>query len=1267
MTTSARGELAQRLDALYSAAGAPPLRVISMRATRELRVRNPQGREISAQRISDWRLGRSVPAKFDGLSAVLGVLVPAAQARRPDPALPELYSMTGWHKLWSRAQQERTGTPAGPVPAICPYPGLAALTITDAEYFAGRENQIETLRARFTENLGTGEPLILVGDSGVGKSSLLQAGFAARVRAEFDVLPVTPGAVAAGALADWAAERASDSKPYVLVVDQLEELFLPPFDDDAASRYLEVLASLVTGGPVLPGRCAGVVAALRADFYTQAARFPALAALLERNQILLGPPSVAELTAAIVEPARRVGLRLGDGLVELILADLGVRGGGRAVRAGTFPLLAHALRSTWEFREGDLLSVRAYERAGGVRGAIATSAEQQWEKFDPRERETTRILLLQLVTPAADGTAVGRHVERESLIRRCPDQDSARTVLNTLVAARILTQDASGTSLAHDAVLSAWPRLAEWVDEDREDAIVRHRLHTDVEEWAGAGRDRSLLYQGTRLAVASDLRSRMPNVLSPLGIEFLDAAEQVRRRGVLGKRALALFLVVGAIVTSVLAVVSMRQSRLADREREDAQFAALVAAAQHNQAGDPTESAQLALVATAVRPDDPQARGLLLASQAAPLAATVPAHEGAIYGVAQSRDGIVASGGYDNAVRLWRRDDARGLTALGAALPADAWVASVAFSPDGRTLFASTASGRVHRWDVSDPAHPVRADTIDLGHRGAVYAVAVRADGRWIATAGDDRTVRLHDLASGATVTLTGHDAPIRTLAFAPDGNTLASGSDDRTARLWDVTDPAAARALGAPLAGQRLTIHAVAFSPDGSVLATGSDDQSFQLWSMRDRANAAPLGPPVPARTAAVWSVTFAPDGRTLVTAGRDGTADLWSVIDPRRPVPVGKPMGGSRGALAAALFLDEGRVLTGGQSGELQVWTLSPAELAGHTAQVQAPAFDASGALMATGSWDGTVLLWDTTGATPRPIAAAPMPADVRVENLALAPDGRTLAVSLVDSGPVLLFDLADRTAPRPLPTLDLPQARYAHEIAFSPDSRHLATALTDTSVQIWDLGDRDRPVAQDSALTGPGGWVNAVAFAPDGTRLYAVSGEGRVHSWNLAAAQRTSTVLADYHRSLNALSISADGTLLATGGDDQIVRVARLDGDRADELAALGGYSSAIRSVSFDPGARSLATGADDQTVRLWSIADPAAPEAMGASIVPRGTVRWRVQFSPTGMLGAGGGNAVLSWLNTDASAAAERVCAASVGSELDGDWRQWRPELAAACAR
>ncbi|MFW0784993.1 hypothetical protein AAFP35_10765 [Gordonia sp. CPCC 206044] len=1268
MTSSAREQFAQRLDALYSAAGAPPLKAVGSRATRELRARNPRGREISAQRISDWRLGRNVPAKFDGLSAVLGVLIAAARKRDATPTDPSLYSMPGWHRLWTAAGQKKpSDQPA--TPDVCPYPGLAALTIDDAEFFAGRDKHVDLMRVRLTGDGGTHEPLILVGDSGVGKSSLLQAGFAAQVRDEFDVLLVTPGLVAADELVRWATERASPDKPFILAVEQLEELFLPSSDAAAVDRYLDVLGELAASGGG-PGRCTGVVAVLRADFYTEAARHPALAALLETNQMLLGPPSAEELTAAIVEPAARAGLRVGEGLVELILTDLDVRGSGAdaTIPPGTFPLLAHALHSAWRYRDDDGMSVRAYERAGGVRGAVAASAERCWASFSSSEQDIARIILLQLVVPTREGSAVGRHVDRDTLIGSCPDQASAESVLGALVDARIITQDAYGTSLAHDTVITVWPRLAHWVDDDRENALIRHRLQVDADDWVSSGRDRSLLYRGTRLTVANDLRSTIAGSVTRQAGEFLDAATRLLRRTTYAKRGLIAFLVVGALVTSLLAVVSMRQSERADRESADAQFAALIAAARHDQSSDSTESAQLALVANDERPDDRQAQGLLLASQSAPLAATFRAQVGAIYGAARSRNGLIATGGYDNAVQLWRADTERGLVPVGSVLSTSSWVSSVAFSPDGQTLFAGTGTGVVQRWNVADPAHAVRGDDIDLGHRGAVYSVAVRGDGRIVATAGDDGTVRLQDLMSGHTVTLTGHAGPVRAVTFTPDGTTAVSGGDDGTARIWDVTEPAAAHEIGAPLTGQTLGIHSLAVSPDGTMLATGSDDQTFRLWSIRDRDHVVASGPPVQARAAAVWSLAFAPDNRTLVTSGRDGAASLWSLADPRHPVPVGMPMNSGSGGLGAVLFLDDGRVLTGGQSGTIQLWTLPPGVLAGHTDLIVAPAFDADGKLMVTGSWDGRVLLWDTSGAVPHVVSTL-LPLDgsgPRIENVALARDGRTVAVTRSGTKDVLLFDVSSPDDPVLSATLPIPDANYSTSLAFTPDSMQLATAFDDVSVQLWDLHDPHHPTRRPDIFTGPSGWINGLRFAPDGSHLFAVSSAGRLHEWNVRGGPTTSTVLASHPGALNAVDVSRDGTSIAIGGDDQVIRLLRRDGDTATEVGEIRGHSGPVRSVAFDPTSAVLASGSDDQTVRLWTVDDLRSPRSIGTSLVPPGTVQWRVAFNSSGMLAAAGEDAALRWLTTDVHVAARRVCSTTSGTGLTPEWQRWDDELSHACA-
>ena len=1267
----ARREFAARFRLLHETAGSPPLKVVASRASAALLgTETHRTAAISAQRLSDWRTGRNAPAKFDGLAATLRILIAAARRRQPDPPLTGVYSVSDWQSRWTAAIStpvvaEKSKTKKTGYNDICPYPGLTPISENYSEYFFGRQQAITTLTERFTDNIGTGRLTFLVGASGSGKSSLLQAGFSVGISGVYRTVSMTPGSSPAAVLHN-ALESEPAEMPFVVVVDQFEEVFTD-CDESERSAFIDALYALADASS---DRCAGVLIAVRADFYQQCVDLPALTESLVHNQMVLGGMSRDELTAAIVGPADAVGLLVADGLVEVILSDLGV-GATRSTAAppaspGVLPLLAHALQRTWEARTDNALTVAGYLDAGGVHGAITLTAEEKWTRFTDHQRDVARDLLLQLVHVGADGRGTRRHVRATELTARDP---AAESVLDALDAARLIIHDEHGTALAHVAVIDSWPRLSQWLDDDREDVLHRQRVDADALEWTSAGSDRSLLYRGTRLAAATDWQLHSRTTLSPATTAFLKAARTYDRRGAHLRRAMVILLAVLALTTAGVAAVAFDQQHDADRERADAQYSALLAQSARTQSEDPTVSARLALAAEDERPGDPRARSLLLASQTSALATVVDGHQGAVYDVATNSRGLVASASYDRTVRLWQEDGAGMPSEVGRPLSGHrSWVTSVEFTADGNTLLSGDGDGVVRVWDVTDPAHAIPKGPPLTGPDGAVYQIAVRpeADGtsRWIATAGDDHAARLWNLDTGQSVTLAGHQDALRSIAFSPDGRTLVTGSDDATAILWDTTDPERAHQLGPPLGGYGSTVHAVAFSPDGSLLATGSDDQTLRLWSIADRMAPALVGNPIEAHDAPIWSLAFSGDGSRLATASWDGTAKIWSLTDPARPALLGQPLTGSSGGLTTVAFAGRGsRLVTGGQDGALRFWNLSTATIAGHTRRVATPAFDARGRMMATGARDGTVRLWDTSG-LGGPRSEAVIPGGGEIENIALAPDGRTLASAALGAGEITLWDVSNPDAPQPAGAPLRVSSRYTHELAFSPDSTTLATPADDQSIQLWDLTNRAAPRPRGAPLTGPAGWVNAVTFSPNGQFLVAASSDKNLHIWDVHTGGPVSQVRSGHTGPINSVAVSPDSRWVATGSDDQTIRLWPLaDPTGPTEPVVMTGHESTVRSVSFDPTGRYLASGSDDQTVRLWDLRDHQHhPAEIGESLTPAGTVRWKVAFSPDGIhLAAGGENGALRWWNHRADLGGARICPATVGGMSETTWSRLLPDI------
>ncbi|MEV6611608.1 AAA family ATPase [Kutzneria sp. NPDC051319] len=1297
-----RGQFAERFALLYAEAGEPPLKRVTESVARARKV-DERGRpvRVPAQRVSDWRRGRNVPARFSALQAVLEVLVGEARKLRATPVVEGLYDLTDWHRLWEQAlaspvtSDEETPAETAEDSGACPYRGLAVFRQEDAGWFYGRERSTAALVSRLASAVRTGGIVMLVGASGAGKSSLMRAGLGPAVQegalgpGAWPTVVLTPTvdplkelvrlvpelaeAVDDGftdfdedkftakvreAVAAYGERVAGPGARPVLMVDQFEETFTLADEEARRGLFVAALHAACTGeGQAL------VVLGVRADFYGRCLDYRELAEALQDRQMVLGAMTVAELREAVARPARAVGLTLESGLVDLMLSDLGVntsRNGQGSYDAGALPLLSHALLATWQRRQAGRMTVAGYRAAGGIQGAVAATAERAWADLDTAGQAAARPVLLRLVRVGEDTQDTRRRSSRQELLEQAVNPAAAAEALEVLARARLITLDAGIVEITHEALLQAWPRLRGWIDRDRAGNLLRQRLEEDAESWEAEHRDATLLYRGGRLEAAQQwARSADASALTTVARAFLDNAIRHRRRATWLRRT-------GVAAAAVLVTVAVVAATLAFNQRDDALYNGVLAEADNVMATDPSLAAQLALVAHRMRPDDPAASSRVLSSASAPLATVLDGHSGAVYLTTFSPDGqLLATASYDNTVRLWDVRDRQHPVPIGKPITGfGSWVSSAVFSPDGKTLAAAGDDHLVRLYDITDPARPRLLGRPLDQDTGTVYLVAFSPDGKTLAAACEHQKTQLwdvHDLAAPTPLPpLTGHTNPVRSIAFSSNGHYLAAGGDDKTVLLYDVSNPRAAVQVGAPLSGYKDTVHSVAFSPDNSMLASASADGSVRLWNVRDPASMSEIGLPL-SGLSAQWSLAFTPDGKVLGSAGGDGSARLWNVTNPEQPGLIGQPLTGN--GLYAMGFSPDGRTLvTGGGDTEVRLWTMPSPLGIGQTGSINAPTPRPDGKVVASGAADGSVRLWDTSD--PAHLRQLGMITGLEgVSQTRFTPDGRVLVVTGGNKG-VRFFDVSDPNHPRQLGTPIPLETRYSSMLAISPDGKIMASDHDDHTAQLYDISDpaHPRPLGPPVIKHGDrrSDYIYDGVFTPDGKTLITASATNTVRLWDVsdpADPKPIGSPLTGHEDAVGVLALTPDGQTLATAGDDDFVLLWDVsDPAHPRQLGRLTGYAKGMQSVKFSADGRTLITGNADQGVRMWDVSDPAKPVAMGLSVVQRNLTYDAAAYLPGTdyIVYATNPDVALRTLDLDVDHAVNHICAATRNVLTESVW-------------
>ncbi len=866
--------------------------------------------------IAQYQAGRQAEA-LGTLHQVRGVL---ARELGLDPG-PDLVAL---EQAILRQDPSLVAEVALPDPAgSCPYFGLVPYDVEDDEVFFGRDSDMAACRQR----LDSAGVLVVVGPSGCGKSSLVRAGLAAVLRREGRrVVVITPGAHPMDAL----TALSESGPPPVLVVGQCEGAVSLCEDDTERARFFQALAEYAERG--------ALAVSLRADRLGEVSAHPEFARLVERGLYLLGAMGEDDLRAAIEGPAHQAGILVEPGLVELLIRD--VEG-----EPGALPLLSHALRETWQRREGRTLTVEGYRRTGKIRGAVAQSAEELYDRVAPDQRPLLRNLLLRLVMPTTDGDPVRSRVPRSLVAADKPHEH----LVELLVGARLVTSDDGVVELAHEALARAWPRLRGWLAEDSEGQRMLRHLSVAAEAWDGLGRPDSELYRGVRLAQALDWRDRARPDLTgteqafldrsgaQVDAELLEAQRRADREAAARRRTrrFAAGLMAALVLTMIATGLAIGYQR-----------SAATRAAQAEASRELAEANRLAALSTSVGSLD---LSLLLAAEAAQIASTPETQDGLLTALVEHRRAqrVVSFGGQPHAMTL---------------------------GDDGRLLFVNLGQ-KVVAWRVGSDAAPREVtdsyffpSSIDAAPtRDLVAILGEEEDGQEVALHTEDGERRL--LLDADTI---GGGWALE-VAFTADGSGLLLLVANQTpAGAWE----GSVREVELTSGSVRTTHRGVLRSSGPEVFVDANfaaDGSAVAVWSAEPNGAAVRVDLADGSRTRLRVDPRPA-DSRQFVPLPT-GAAQLWADGAVTRYDRRGRPVQvlDAQGPVTSILTPPDGATwaATTGADGAVLLWDVDEAtglwsrreSLAGHDGAVTGAELAPDGRTILTASTDHTVIAWDVT----------------------------------------------------------------------------------------------------------------------------------------------------------------------------------------------------------------------------------------------------------------------------------------------------------------
>ena len=1055
---------------------------------------------------------------------------------------------------------------------ICPYMGLKAFDENNAEYFYGREALVQKLLNQVSHKTS----LAVVGASGSGKSSAVRAGLMAQLK-QGKQIPSSdrwwlgcfrPGSQPIKALAELLSDSSSKqlrakeklqiegllyqgvegfvrwlrtrNEPMVLlVVDQFEELFTL-----STANEREQFIELILGALEHAGDRFKLICTIRADFVASCLEIPKLARILQRSSILV-PPYLTEANYrnAIIKPAEQVGLTVEPGLVEVLLQDL-----DRS--AGDLPLLQFTLQKLWELRDNGKLTLKAYQKLGGVKGALERQAQTVYDNLDAESQDCARWIFLNL-TQLGEGTEDTRRriTKSELVVARYPEELVNKT-LRILTDAKLLVINLdNGNSLGqsrsaanppeddalfleamrqeatvevvHEILIRHWSSLRWWLEENRARLRLQRQIEAAAGLWQQKDKQNDFLLRGVRLAEAEEIYIKYTDELSDTAKEYvatcIDArlAEQRLAKKRLRKAQLtAAALGILGLAATTFGVSAYRQKIITQLENIDSLTSVAEAQLLSNQ--------QLESLTTSVKAgkqfEQIKGFGKALVGQnnwqktkyktTATLQQSIygtqelnrlEGHSQQVNAIEVSDDGEkIVTYGDDKTVKVWNKEGKLVKTFSNQEATANSIL------PNQNQTDRSGLKNNKLSIEHGDRLITVKDEKIvelrnksnnelisTYPHQSIVNSVSISSDGKLLATATFDGKVYVWNDDGILQQTLAGHNGEVLDVKFVPNISQkklykLISTGVDKTVRIWQVFDRYSAK---------QESINSIATpSSLSDLFATADWNGKINFWQENTN-NTQKVINTLTAHQDSISQIKYSPDGKMIASASWDKTIKLWNVDTGEL---INTLTGHTDGINSIAFSPDNQFLISGSEDKTIKIWNIVgeaklTKTLTGHTDSIKAVSVSSDGNLIASGGYDNTIKIWSVAGELLQTIDAH----ELAITSLAFAPNSNILASGSWDNSIKLWSIQNEENTNKLLHTLRHQDG--VTTISFSADGNILASGSGDRHVKLWNI--KTGEVIKN--LRGHTSQINSLAFSSDDRSIISAEEQQGLFWWNLDLA--------------------------------------------------------------------------------------------------------------------------------------------------------------------